>query len=75
MPEFNSDIPKIFKAVSFKVLLLNYSRLQSVIIGGNRRSKSLIINEIYRLYILLETALKSTSCATVIFSSSNVQQL
>jgi hypothetical protein len=43
---------------------------------GNRRSQnpSLIINEIYRLYILLETALKSTSCATVIFSSSNIRE-
>jgi hypothetical protein len=36
--------------------------------------KSLIINEIYHLYIL-ETALKSTSCATVIFSSSNIREL
>jgi hypothetical protein len=31
------------------------------------------INEIYGLYIL-ETALKSTSCATVIFSSSKIRE-
>jgi hypothetical protein len=34
--------------------------------------KSVFINEIYGLYIL-ETALKSTSCATEIFSSSKIR--
>jgi hypothetical protein len=42
---------------------------------GNRRSESFYIDKIYRLYILLETALKSTSCTTVIFSSSNIGEL
>jgi hypothetical protein len=40
---------------------------------GNRRSKSYFINEIYGVYIL-ETVLKSTSCATVIFSSSKIRE-
>ena len=50
------------------------SRKLNIDHDGNRRSKSLIINEINRLYILLEIALKSISCATVIFSSSNIRE-